>query len=290
MISGATGLIGTALSSALEARGDEVRVLSRSGGAGRFAWDPALGRLESGAIEGCDAVVHLAGRSLLTPWTPAAKRDFRSSRVDGGALLASEIAKASRSPSTFVTASAVGYYGSRGDERLDETSGAGTGFLAELGVAWEQAALAAADVGVRVAAIRTGIVLRSLVKPLRLPFSLGLGAQLGDGSQWMSWVRLEDLVSAYLHVLDHPELSGPFNAAAPEPVTNAEFTVVLARTLRRPAFLAAPAFALRLMAGREFADETLLASQRVVPARLTQAGFDFRWPRLEPAISDLLAG
>jgi uncharacterized protein (TIGR01777 family) len=282
--------VGSALKAALIARGDEVRVLSREGGAGRFEWAPMAGRMDSRALAGCDAVIHLAGRKVLTPWTRTAKRAIWSSRVRGGQLLAEAIASMPDPPGTFITASAVGFYGHRGGERLSETSAVGAGFLAELCAAWEAAAAPAERAGVRIAAVRTGLVLQSLIAPLRLPFSLALGARLGNGQQWMSWIRLEDLVAGFLHILDRSDLAGPFNAVAPEPVTNTAFTRLLARALHRPAVLVAPAFALRRLAGREFADETLLASQRAIPERLLASGFTFQWPQLEPALEDLVRG
>jgi uncharacterized protein (TIGR01777 family) len=284
VISGASGMIGGALSRHLSGRGHEVVGLSRSARPGWLRWDPARGELDPTDLAGAGAIVHLAGKSLLDRWTPDSKRAMWGSRVDSGRLLAEAAARMDTPPRVYVTCSAVGYYGDRGDEVLDESSARGIGFLAELCEAWEAAAAPAADAGLRVAAVRTGVVLQALTGQLKLPFSLGLGARLGSGRQWLSWVLLEDLVGLYTHVIESEDVRGPLNGVAPEPATNAAFTQALARALGRPAFLAAPEFALKAILGAEMAAETLLASQRAVPARALEQRFTFGSPTLETAL------
>lgn len=284
IVSGASGLIGTALRRVLEAGGHAVVGITRDARPGWVRWDPAAGVLEPRTLDGADAIVHLAGRSLVTRWTPRARRVMWASRVDSGRMLAEAAARLERPPAVFVTGSAVGYYGDRGNEPLDEQSAPGSDFLAELCVAWEAATEPAARAGARVAAMRTGVVLESLTARLALPFRLGLGARLGDGRQWLSWILLEDLARLYVHVLEHDAIHGPVNAVAPEPVTNAGFTRALAAAVHRPAFLFAPAFALRAMLGRDMADQTLLASQRAMPVRALGGGFQFVSARIEEAL------
>lgn len=290
-ISGASGMIGTALSRRLAEDGHTVAGITRGRRPGWITWDPARGVLDPRELAGVDAIVHLAGRSIAGGrWSDATKRAMWSSRVDAGRLLAGAATRMDVPPRVYVTASAVGYYGDRGDERLDESAGRGPGFLAELCEAWEAAAEPAAASGTRVVALRCGVVLESLTDRLRLPFSLGLGAMLGDGSQWMPWIALEDAVGLYAHAIATETLRGPVNGVAPEPATNATFTRALARVLGRPAFLAAPPFALRMILGAEMADSTLLVSQRVVPAAALASGFAFRAPSLETALPRALEG
>lgn len=288
VISGSTGLIGRALARSLEADGHEVVGLSRTPGPGRIVWNPQADRLDASALAGVQAIVHLAGRSILTRWTRSARHEIWESRVRGARLLAVAAAGQERPPEVIITASGIGFYGDRGDEVLTEASGPGHGFLADLGAAWEAALDPARDAGIRVVAMRTAPVLRSLVAPMRIPFLLGLGARLGGGTQWMSWILLDDLVRAYRCAIEERALSGPVNAVAPGAVTNADFTRALAGELGRPAFLAVPAFALRLVLGRDLADEALLASQRVTPEKLVSRGFRFVGPDLRKALAQEL--
>ena len=294
VISGASGFIGSALSQALRERGDRVRALVRPGHAGDdgIFWDPAGGTIDQRALEGVDAVVHLAGESVAGGrWNEQRKREIRESRARGTNLVASAVARLRRPPSVLISASAVGLYGDRADEQLDETSSRGADFLAEVVQTWEAAAQAARDAGVRVAHPRFGLVLAphggALAKML-LPFKLGLGAKLGTGKQWMSWVALEDAIAAILYALDRDEFAGAFNVTAPEPVTNEEFTRVLAQALRRPAPFKVPAFAARLAFG-EMAETALLSGARVLPKRLLESGFTFAHPRLEPFLARCFA-
>jgi uncharacterized protein (TIGR01777 family) len=296
LVTGSSGLIGSALTGRLGAAGHEVTRLVRSSGAvqqGRIQWDPAAERLDAESLEGFDAVVHLAGESVATGrWTAAKKERIRSSRVQGTRLLAQTLARLGRPPGVLVSASAVGYYGDRGDESLDEQSAPGSGFLAEVCQEWEAAADPAREAGIRVVHPRIGLVLSAsggaLAKMLPL-FRLGLGGPLGSGRQYVSWITLDDLVAAICHSISTDSPSGPVNAVAPEPATNRQFTRALGRALRRPARLPAPAFALRAMLG-PMADELLLSSTRVIPRRLTASGFAFGDLQLEEALLRLLAG
>ena len=293
LISGARGLIGSALLPWLRAAGHETSVLTRRvAGPGEVGWDPAGGRLDARAIEGFDAVVHLAGEPLAARWTPARKALIRESRVAGTRLLAQRLADLERPPRVLVSVSAIGFYGDRGDEVLDEASPPGVGFLPEVCRAWEEAASPAAAGGIRVVHPRLGLVLttRGGVLTRLLPlFRLGLGGALGDGSAWWSWVVLEDVIAVLDRALADEGLVGPVNVVAPGPVTNRTFTRALGRVLGRPALLSVPAPALRALFG-EMADGAMLASARVTPARLQVAGYSFRFPGLEPALRHLLAG
>jgi uncharacterized protein (TIGR01777 family) len=294
-ISGSSGLIGTALRSRLHDGGHEIVRLRRAapGAAGpsEIAWDPDAGTIDAARLEGLDAVVHLGGVSLATwPWTRVKKARIWESRVASTSLLAHALGGLARPPRALLSASAVGYYGDRGDERLDESSPAGRGFLASLCVAWEAATEAATRAGIRVARLRTGLVLSrsgGTLGPLALPFRLGLGGPVGDGRQYMSWITLDDAVSAIVHLLGRDDVSGPVNVAAPGPVPNAEFARALGRALGRPSWLPLPAWAARLALG-EMADELLLAGQRAVPARLGASGFTFRHPEIGAALEALV--
>jgi uncharacterized protein (TIGR01777 family) len=287
VIAGASGFVGSALRRALAARGARVVRLVRSAAEGDdvVRWDPARGVENAAALEGAAAVFHLGGESLASGlWTAARKRRLRDSRIASTRTLAETLARLEARPAAFLTASAVGWYGSRGDEILDETSARGTGFLADLCHEWEGAAEPARRAGIRWSALRSGIVLGrrgGALAAMTPAFRLGLGAVLGDGRQWMSWIALEDEVAAMLHVLD-AGLEGPVNLVAPAPVTNREFTEALAAALHRPVFLRAPAFALAPLG--ELAREMPLASQRVVPRRLLESGFPFRVPAVEGAL------
>lgn len=255
----------------------------------QIAWDPVGGRIDASAIEGIDGVIHLAGENIAAGrWTAARKARIRDSRVRGTRLIAGTLARLSRKPQFLISASAIGYYGSRGDEILVEDSAAGTGFLAGVCREWETATLPARDAGIRVAYLRTGVVLSSTGGALTrlLPiFRLGLGGQLGSGRQFMSWIALDDVVAAIAHVLTQ-DVRGPVNLTAPDPVTNREFTATLGRLLRRPTPFPVPAAILRIALG-EMADE-LLGSQRAHPARLLDTGYAFRHPELEQGLRQAL--
>jgi uncharacterized protein len=292
-VTGATGLIGTALVEHLRASGAQVRRLVRPGraGAGDLEWDPIRGVLAPDALDGVDAVVNLAGEPIAQRWTAEKKKAIRESRVRGTELLARRIAESRRQPRVLLSGSAVGYYGDRGDEQLDEESAPGTDFLATVAREWEDATRAAADAGVRVAALRTGVVLSpkgGALGKLLTPFRMGMGGPIGSGRQWMSWISLHDHVRAIAHALASDALAGPVNLVAPNPVTNAEFATTLGRVLTRPALVPVPAFALELMYG-EMARATILGGQRVLPKALVRSGFEHAHPTLEQALRFELA-
>jgi uncharacterized protein (TIGR01777 family) len=293
-VSGSHGLIGTALFAALRDRGhDPIRLVRERASPGEIGWDPARGTLDAASLEGLDAVVHLAGAGIASRrWSASQRARIWASRVDATRLLVRTLAGLSRPPAVLVSASGVGYYGSRGDELLVEESPPGAGFLSELCVAWEDASGTAGAAGVRVVLLRSGIVLArhgGVLKPQVSLFKLGLGGRLGSGRQYLSWITLEDEVAIVLHALEQSSLSGPLNAVGPGPVTNEEFTRTLARVLSRPALLVAPTLVLRGVLGAGFADELLLASQRAWPGRLLETGFLFRHPDLEGALRAMLA-
>jgi uncharacterized protein (TIGR01777 family) len=287
-ISGASGLIGSSLAVYLTTAGHEVVKLVRreTAGPGEVSWDPASGRLDPADLAGVDAVVNLAGVSISSLWTAARRKAILNSRVQATDTLVGAIQKMPAPPQVLVSASAVGAYGSRGDEELTELSELGDGFLADVCQAWEAAAAPAADAGVRVVTPRFGIVMSgaggALAKMLPA-FKAGLGTRLGDGSQWWSWVDLDDLLAAVEWALHDDELGGVVNFTAPEPVTNLEFTKTLGRVVRRPAVLAAPRAAVAVGLGG-MGEEMFLASQRAVPAQLKQRGFLFAFPELEAAL------
>jgi uncharacterized protein (TIGR01777 family) len=284
VVSGGSGLVGSATTAALRLRGFSVNRLVRPGGAaapGDVRWNPARGEIEAAALEGADAVVHLAGASVAEGrWSDSRKQLLRSSRVDSTRLLVESLGRLQRRPKVFISASAVGFYGNRGDEILTEESSPGNDFLAALAREWEAEALRAESFGIRAA--EGGALARML-----LPFKLGLGGKLGSGRQWMSWLSLPEAVQIIQFALENDSVRGPVNAVAPHPVTNAEFTRMLARVLRRPALAPVPAFVLKLLLG-EMAEALLLASQRVVPGKLTALGYAFQHPELEPALRFLL--
>ncbi|HET7265969.1 MAG TPA: TIGR01777 family oxidoreductase [bacterium] len=291
-LTGSHGLIGSAVASALRARGDEVVPLVRGGVAApeEVAWDPAAGLIDAARLADVDAAIHLAGATLATRWTPDQKMAILASRRRGTELLAGALAGLRGGPRTFVSGSAVGYYGDRGDEVLTESSEPGTGFLAEVCREWEAAAEPARRAGIRVVHPRFGVVLsRSggvLAKIVPI-FKIGAGGPLGHGRQYLPWVAIDDAVGALLLALERDALDGPVNVVSPRAVTNREFTSALARALGRPAMIPVPAAALRAMFG-EMADGALLVSQRVDPVRLRGAGYAFRFPELEPALRHVL--
>jgi len=289
-VSGAGGLVGSALVASLEAAGHEVVRLVRrqvAPGTREIEWDPVAGRIDAEALSGLDALVHLAGENIAAGrWNVGRKERIRSSRVEGTRLIAEALAGLDRPPRALVNASAIGFYGDRGDEWMDEDALPGAGFLSDTCAAWERATVPAAEAGVRVVLLGIGVVLSTAggALPRMLPtFRYGLGGRLGDGRQQMSWISLEDLVRVAEHVMFDDGLEGVFNAVAPEPVTNAEFTRILASILGRPALLPVPAVALRILLG-EMGQQLLLSSTRVRPARLSRTGFRFRFPDLESAL------
>lgn len=290
LVSGSSGLIGSALVRALEiGRHTVVRLVRNPDSADPTGvlWDPTRMTIDRAGLEGFDAVVHLAGEPLLGRWTAEKKRRIRDSRVVGTRFVAESLASLERRPTVLVCASAAGYYGDRGNEILTEESGPGRGFLADVAQAWEAAADPARRAGIRVVHLRTGLVLArdgGLLKVLLLPFRFGLGGPIGQGRSYWSWITLDDLVAAYRFAIARDGLSGAVNAAAPTPVTNGEFARMLGAALRRPAVLPVPPFALRLAFGREAADDAMLSGARLEPARLLEAGFRFQYPELEGAL------
>lgn len=291
-VTGASGLVGSALAPFLTTGGHEVhRLVRKTPGAGEIGWDPAEGKLEAADLEGFDAIVHLAGENIAAGrWTARQKQKIRDSRVQGTRLLAETLARLERPPKVFVSASAIGIYGDRGDEILDEQSSAGDNFLADVAKAWEESTSPASDAGIRVVRTRFGIILSpkggALAKML-LPFRMGAGGNVGNGKQYWSWIALDDVVGALHHCLMTEELSGPVNVVAPQSLTNAKFTKVLGKVLNRPTILPVPAPAARLALG-QMADELLLASARVEPVRLRETGYEYRYPDLEQALRHLL--
>jgi uncharacterized protein (TIGR01777 family) len=294
LLSGSSGLIGSALIASLKSAGARIARLARASTAQgttdeeRIRWDP-LQPIPPEAVSGFDAVIHLAGESIAGRWTPSKKLRLRESRIPITANLAGALAQAKVKPHIFLSASAIGYYGNRGDEVLTEESSAGTGFAADMAREWEQASFQAAHAGIRTLQLRIGVVMARNGGALRkmLPaFKLGLGGKLGDGGQWMSWIDLRDVVGAIQHILRSDLLHGPVNLVAPRPVTNEEFSKTLGGVLSRPAVLPVPAFAARLAFG-EMADELLLAGQRVEPAKLISSGYPFRFPTLKQSLESL---
>jgi uncharacterized protein (TIGR01777 family) len=290
VVSGSSGLVGSALVRALEENGHLVRRLVRGevrDGDREIRWDPAAGEIDAAELEGIDAVVHLAGENLAARrWNAEVKREIRDSRVRGTRLLAETLANLSSKPDTLISASAVGFYGDRGDAAVEETSERGAGFLADVCSEWEAATEPARAAGIRVVNLRIGVVISgeggALAKML-LPFKLGLGGVIGSGQQVWSWIALDDLVRAILFLLEQKPLSGPVNGVAPSAVTNREFTKTLGQVLGRPTIFPMPAFAARLALG-EMADEMLLSGARVEPRALVSAGFAYANPQLEPAL------
>lgn len=291
-ITGASGLIGEALSALLTTGGHRVtRLVRREPGEGELGWDPERGEIDADGLRGVDAVVHLAGESIASVrWTEGRKRRVMESRRKGTRLIAETLAGLDGGPSVLVSASGIDYYGDTGDEAVTEESPPGRGFLADVCREWEAATAAAADAGVRVVTVRTGVVQSpqggALAKQLPL-FRAGIGGRIGSGRQWLSWISLDDVAGVYHHALTSPEISGPLNATAPEPVTNAEHAKTVGRVLRRPTPLPVPSLGPRLVL-RDMADDLLLGSKRVLPARALETGYVFRHPTLEGCLRDAL--
>jgi uncharacterized protein (TIGR01777 family) len=288
LVSGSSGLVGSSLMSTASAlRHETVRLVRKRGQPGAVYWDPDRGMIDLESIEGFDAVVHLAGESIAAHrWSANQKRKIRDSRVKGTSLLATTLGRLKRPPSVLVSASAIGYYGDRGEEVLQETSSPGSDFLADVCKQWEGATEPANRAGVRVVNLRTGIVLArdgGALPKMAMPFKFGAGGKIGSGRQYMSWIDLDDEVHVILHCLQKPEVRGPVNAVAPSPVTNAEFTKILGRVLSRPTFFPLPAFVARSVLG-EMADGLLLSSQRVQPSKLLSTDYKFRHSNLEEAL------
>lgn len=287
-VTGASGTIGTALTAFLTTGGHEVHrlVRGRATGPGEIAWDPAKGEIDAAALDGLDAVVHLSGEPIPRRWSEARKRAILESRRDSTRLLAETLARLPGRPRVLISASGTGYYGSRGDDVLTEASEGGSGFLADVCRAWESATAPASDAGIRTVCLRTGVVVTAaggMLAKLLPPFRAGVGGRVGSGRQWIGWISLEDMLGAILFLLRTETIDGAVNLCAPNPVTNAGLTTSLARVVHRPAVIPLPAAAVGALFG-EMGRETLLASQRAVPERLTGAGFRFLYPELEPVL------
>ena len=295
LITGSSGLIGSVLIQLLKGQGHQVvRLVRRTVALGEDAavWDPAAGKLETSALEQTDAVIHLAGENIgAAHWNDKRKERMRESRVGGTRLLSESLAQLAVTPRVLVSASAVGYYGSRGDDVLTEDSQPGADFLAEVCRDWESATEPARQKGVRVVNLRIGMVLSAkggALPAMLPPFKAGVGGKLGDGRQFVSWIAIDDLTRAISHAISTESLSGPVNAVSPNPVRNVEMTKALGKVLRRPTFFSVPAFALRLLLG-EMADALLLSSQRAQPRRLLDTGFTFQFPDFELTLRQLLS-
>lgn len=285
LISGAGGLIGSALTDLLNERGHEPLALERDSSEGKRHWSVQDRRISEQALEGVDAVVHLAGEPIGPPFTPRKKRKIMESRRIGTSLIAEAVAN--HQPAVYICASAIGYYGDRGDEVLTEDSGPGEGFLSEVVVEWEAACQPARDAGVRTVNTRNALVLShkgDLLKRMSVPFKLGVGGKLGSGRQWWSWVTLEDQVLAILHILETDSLTGPVNVSSPNPVRNEDFAEVVGDVLSRPSAIPVPEFALKLALGSDAAEELILASLRVIPEKLLDSGFEFAHPDIESGL------
>ncbi|MGH9523450.1 MAG: TIGR01777 family oxidoreductase [Terriglobales bacterium] len=292
LVTGASGLIGSALLGSLRRGGHDASALVRrpASGGGEVKWNPNA--VDPAPFEGADAVVHLAGANIAAGrWTPERKKVIADSRVDSTRNVAQSIAATTRKPKVLVSASAIGFYGDRGDELLHESSPGGSGFLAEVAREWEAAAQPAERAGIRVVLPRIGVVLSGrggALPKIALPFRMFMGGRVGSGGQWMSWIELDDMVRLIVFAIENDSVRGPVNAVAPQAVTNSEFTRTLAHVLHRPAIFPAPAFAVRLAMGTEMANELLLSSSRVEPKVALNAGFRFEYPQLHSALARAL--
>jgi len=294
LIAGATGLVGTALKPAFDAKGFSITDLVRKSpnvALPEIEWHPNRGEIDAASLEGFDAVINLAGESIAEGrWTDEKKKRIRESRIKGTHLLSETLAKLSSPPKVFLCASATGIYGDRDDEILDEDSAPGKGFLADVCREWEEATRAASDAGMRVANLRFGPIFSKeggMLAKLLTPFKLGVGGKVGSGKQYVSWVAIDDVISAVMFALENEGIRGGINIVTPNPATNEEFTKAMGKVLSRPTIFAVPEFAARLAFG-EMADEMLLSSQRVLPKRLSEAGYQFQYPDLESALRHLL--
>ncbi|HKP45567.1 MAG TPA: TIGR01777 family oxidoreductase [Pyrinomonadaceae bacterium] len=292
LISGSHGLVGTALIEALERESHDVfRLVRYAPGDHEVEWSPDRYSIALAQLEGFDAVVHLAGESIAEGrWTEEKKQKIRDSRVRGTRLLGDALANLAHPPKSFICASAIGFYGNRGDELLTEASAPGDDFLSQVCTEWEDAAALAKQKGIRVVNCRFGIILDKkggALKKMLPPFRMGVGGKIGSGKQWMSWIALDDVVGALQFALGHQSLDGPVNFVAPSPVRNSEFTKALGRALSRPTLFPIPAFAVRLVFG-EMGEALLLGSQRVQPMRLNDSGYSFKYPELDAAFKHIL--
>lgn len=293
LVTGVSGPIGAALLPSLKTRGYEITRLVRGATAGKdqIPWDPAK-PIAPEAVSGFDAVIHLAGESIVGRWTAEKKRKIRDSRVVGTGNLAQAIARAKDKPQVFVCSSAIGFYGDRADEVLNEESAQGKGFLPDVCREWEAATQPAVDANIRTVRMRTGVVLSPIggaLGKMLTPFKMGVGGKIGNGRQWMSWIDVQDMVGAIHHILKGDLLHGPVNLVAPKPVTNSEFTQTLASVLSRPAIFPVPAFVVKLAFG-EMGETVLLGSQRVEPAQLVASGYPFRFSDLRASLEAMLHG
>ncbi len=292
-ITGSSGLIGSALLAHLSQAGHEVIHVRRGNDSDPSAmWNPDTGWFREGALEGVDAVIHLAGAGIADKrWNESRKAELLESRVKGTRLLVDHLGTLTKKPSVLISSSAVGFYGSRGDAELTEAATAGDGFLPEVCVAWEREAMRASELGIRTVAVRTGVVLTkhggALAKMLP-PFKMGMGGRLGDGKAYFPWISMEDTLGVFEHLLT-ADVRGPVNAAGPNPVTNGEFTKALGKAIHRPTLVPVPTFGLKLLYGTGITEETLLSSQRVIPAVLEQSGYGFRQKTVEEALEAALA-
>lgn len=292
LVSGASGPIGSALRASFERETAEVVRLVRGApnNAGEVQWNP-MAAVPAAMVSGFDAVVHLSGETVMGRWTEAKKKAIRESRVTSTKNLAAALARTDRKPRVFVCASAIGFYGDHGDEILNEDSASGPGFLPEICREWERASRIAADAGIRTVNVRIGLVLSAkggALSAMLMPFKLGVGGRIGSGKQWWSWIHVDDIIGGIRHAIGNESVSGPVNLVGPNAVRNAEFTKVLASVLRRPAIFPVPEFVVRLAFGTQAAEEMLLASQRVVPARLEASGYAFRYRELRTALGNLV--
>jgi hypothetical protein len=291
-ISGVTGLLGTALRSSLTSDGHDVIALSRRPSLPpleTITWDVANGRFDASALEGLDAVVHLAGEPVAQRWNETTKKNIRQSRIGSTRLLIEGLRSLKNPPKVLVSASAVGFYGDGGDAALDESSPPGDGFLPDVCQEWEKTTMEALGLGIRAACMRTGIVLSTkggALAQMLPPFKLGLGGPLGNGAQWMPWVHIDDIVGAFRFVIQNDDLVGAVNGTSPNPVTNTDFTKALGQALHRPAFLPVPGFALKILFGEM--SQILLEGQRVEPKKLLTTGYEFKYPHLPEALEDIL--
>ena len=292
LVSGSSGFIGSALIPYLQDKGFDVSRLIRKKIQSQIDifWDPENGILEKESVEGFDVIINLSGEKIVGRWTQKKKNSIKASRVNTASLISKIIPELKNPPKLFISASAIGFYGNRGDEVLNEESAIGKGFLAEVSNEWETAAKVDVNSGTRVVLLRSGLVLGKnggALKQMLTPFKMGLGGMLGDGKQYWSWIALDDTLGSIFHIINTDSIQGPVNIVAPDPVTNKEFVHILSEVLKRPALFHMPAFIVRSIFG-EMADEGLLSSTRVYPAKLTESGYEFNYHDLKKALSDIV--